>query len=113
LGLTRSFTAYLHFNKTMLVSNSGTLLATDATNTYVKITGATSATRGIIAPLSFTAALGNSACTDIVIDSFSWSPSLTVKTVNGQYCDSALCMQGGTRLINPDGKFTLSVARPD
>jgi hypothetical protein len=78
----------------------------------VEFSETTTATSGVFKQLPFIAALGNDSCTDITIDSFWWTPSLTVTKKDGQFCLTDLCYQGGTRLFNSDGKFSLSAPRP-
>lgn len=113
-GVERTWNAIIRFNKTLLVPKDPTVTSAILGNDrIVQYTGKTLATQGTLQPLAFVAALGSDSCTPITIDSFWWNtPNLYVTKQNGQFCLAELCTQGGTRFFNPDGKFTLSVARP-
>jgi hypothetical protein len=120
LNLNRAFTVKISFNKTMLVPNgppAGGTIGTptvNGNNLVVPYTARSSSTQGVIAELPFIAALGDDSCTAITIESFTWNaPSISVTLVNGEFCDTGLCKQGGTRLINPDTQLTLSAAQPN
>jgi hypothetical protein len=114
-GINRTFTAVLRFNKTLLVPDGlGTIIGTQGDYLVVQYTGTSTSTQGVLANLPFIAALGDSVCTTVTIDTFYWStPNISVTRQNGQFCLSGLCTQGGTRLFNPEGKVTMSVARPN
>jgi hypothetical protein len=115
-NVSRDFTAVLRFNKTLLVPGAGFASSTVRGNDLiVTYNGTTNNTTGVIANLDFIAALGNDSCTFITIDSFAWRPAsaIQVTATDGRFCLSNLCQQGGTRLIDPDGKFSLGMATPN
>ena len=115
-GISRTFTAKLRFNKTLLVPDPGSFVSmqVQGSDLVVEYSGTTSATNGIISNLPFTAALGNDTCTTVSIDSFAWStPNITVTTQNGNFCLDSLCKQGGTRLVDPEGKVAMAQPVPN
>ena len=118
--VSRTFTAIISFNKTLLVPNGsptgGTLVSSvvQGNRLAVEYTGASKITKGILENLPFIAALGDDTCTTVTIDTFYWgTPNISVTTRDGNFCLTGLCTQGGTRLINPNGAVTLSTARPN
>jgi len=119
--INRKFTAVISFNKTLLIPDGaptgGTMnMAVGTTDNVVTYTANTMATMpgSVIASLPFIAALGNDSCTGITLQSFVWNaPGITVTLQNGKFCDSDLCQQGGTRLINPDGTVSISAPKPN
>jgi hypothetical protein len=113
LGVSRTWNARLHFNKSLLIPNQKPIFdSTFGDTRFVGYSETTQATQGVFKELPFTAALGDSICTGITIDSFWWTPSLTVTKKGGEFCLTNLCVQGGTRLFNSDGRFSLSAPRP-
>ncbi len=115
-GITRKFTAVLRFDKTLLVPDAGSYVSAVINGDDVVVTynGSSDSTVGILSNLPFTAALGDDSCTTVTIDTFYWStPNITVTKRNGSFCLSGLCKQGGTRLIDPDAKVTMSAATPN
>jgi len=122
-GPVRSFTAVISFNKTLLIptgppSDPGATMSMSvgSTDNVVTYTDATSQTAAgsVIANLPFIAALGNDSCTAVTIQSFKWAANnISVTLQDGKFCDTDLCQQGGTRLIDPDGTVSISAPRPN
>jgi len=110
----RTYTVRLRFNKTLLVPDGGASSAVvQGSDLVVQYSGQTNISQGVIQNIPFIAALGDDSCTTITIDTFYWStPNISVTRRNGNFCLSDLCKQGGTRLIDPEGKVTLS-AKPN
>jgi hypothetical protein len=114
LGVTRTWHAKLRFNKTLLIPNQQPVSSVNVGNDrIVEFSETTQSVQGIFKQLPFTAALGTDSCTAVTIDSFWWTPSLTVTKQNGSFCLTDLCIEGGsTRFFDPDGRFNLSAPRP-
>ena len=115
-SISRKYTAVLRVNKTLLVPDAGSFVSTSVQgdDLVITYTGTTDSTTGKLQDLQFTAALGDDSCTTVGIDNFSWStPNITVTTQNGNFCLSGLCLQGGTRLIAPEAKVSMSAPRPN
>jgi|GEM_PF-2535008 len=111
------FTAKIAFNRTLLIPAPGSFTAMSVKGDSLIVTyqgtGAANPP-GLLMNLPFTAALGDDSCTPVTIDSFAWNvPNIAVTVQNGSFCLTGLCYQGGTRLIDPNGKVTLSAAQPN
>jgi len=115
------FTVKIAFNKTLLIPNGAPAGGSTGTITETKdslivtYSGTGTPTAGtVLLNLPFTAALGDDSCTLVTIDSFAWSvPNITVTDSNGNFCLTNLCYQGGTRLIDPTGKVSISSPVPN
>ncbi len=113
------FTAKIAFNKTLLIPEAppgGSIITTSVGDSlFVIYTGSGSANvPNLLMNLPFTAALGDDSCTVVTIDSFAWNaPNISVTTQNGNFCLTDLCYQGGTRLIDPTGKVSMSEPVPN
>ncbi|MDP4198981.1 MAG: T9SS type A sorting domain-containing protein [Bacteroidota bacterium] len=111
----KTWTATIAYNPTMLVPDPNGPTFSSTTPGIVTYTGTSSATTGMLQDLQFIAALGDSICTPVTIQSFTWSaPGISVTMQNGNFCLTGLCTQGGTRLIDPNQtQFSLSAPRPN
>jgi hypothetical protein len=101
LGKARRFTAAIRFNASLLIPGPDMPvgIVRDGERS-ITIEGEWDGTSGILANLSFTAALGDSEATPIVIDRFLWNDNgSTALTSNGLFRLLDLCREGGLRLI--------------
>lgn len=112
----RNFTATLRFNRTLLVPQGATPTGTVSGNQRtVSISGVRPAglVAGEIARLEFSAALGDSDVTPIVMESFVWTDGNAVSTTHdGLFRLAGVCTEGGPRLIGT-GAAGLKAVRPN
>lgn len=111
-----NFTAKLSFNTTLLIPDF--VFSNDYTSSGIRsvtISGTALKDTGLLKDLQFTACLGNSICTDLVIDTVIWESSNNIKTTteNGTFCISNICPEGGVRLINPNASIGISKISPN
>ena len=118
LSNAKNYTATISFNKNLLKPAGNTPQGIINGNMRtITISGIrNNDTLGVLKELEFTALLGDEACTDITIDSFTWTDgNATATTSNGQFCLSELCQAGGaTRLVSAGGtQFMLYQVKPN
>ncbi|HEY3875742.1 MAG TPA: T9SS type A sorting domain-containing protein, partial [Candidatus Kapabacteria bacterium] len=116
LGTTRSFTAVLSFNSTLLIPQQPFASKVLKPNGDLAVTynGSTNTVNGTIYSPTFLAALGDDSCTDVIIDTFFWdTPNISVNRVPGQFCLTNICIQGGPQLIDPNGTVSISAPKPN
>ena len=103
----------VRFNKTMLLPVEDTPFGRVEDNEQViDLEGA--ATDTIIANLKLRAALGNSECTDITFDNFSWGcGNVQVESVKGKLCTKGICKEPTARLFDETQQRLLKVPNPN
>ena len=110
------FTAVISFNPTILIPNFA------FTNSQVlpkmrtiSIEGVATNASGLLKDLPFTVCLGNSVCTDIIIDTLIWQSNSHIKTEteNGTFCITNICPEGGVRLIDPNSSVGFTKISPN
>jgi hypothetical protein len=112
-----NYTATISFNKNLLKPTGATPVGTiNGSRRSITISGTRSDTLGVLKEMSFTALLGDSACTDITLDIFTWTDGNATATTGGtEFCLAELCKAGGsTRLVSAGGgEFMLMQSRPN
>lgn len=106
----------IRFNKTLLAPLAPLPKGVEVVNDRViEITDTSSLhSSGVLRELPFLAGLGNDSCTDVTIDLFEYqNENVSVLTESGVFCLGNLCYQGGTRLIDPNAKISLSQSFPN
>ncbi|MBS1911927.1 MAG: hypothetical protein JST22_08080 [Bacteroidetes bacterium] len=113
----RSFTATLHFDASMLLPAADMPPGTVTQGMRViTINGNRPAglVTGELARLAFTAMLGDSAATEVVLDHFAWlDGSWDVETANGRFTLTGYCTNGGERLLEVTAGAGLKSVRPN
>ena len=110
------FTAVISFNPTILIPDfvftNSQILPKMRT---ISIEGEAVNDTGLLKDLPFTACLGNSVCTDIIIDTLIWQSNshITTETENGTFCISNICPEGGVRLIDPNSSVGFTKISPN
>ena len=110
------FTAVISFNPTILIPDFAFTNSQDLPKMRtISIEGEAVNDTGLLKDLPFTACLGNSVCTDIIIDTLIWQSNshITTETENGTFCISNICPEGGIRLIDPNNKAALLSLTPN
>jgi hypothetical protein len=113
---TKNYTAVISFNKNLLKPTGNTPAGViSGERRVITIDGTRGDTLGVLKELQFIAMLGNTACTDISIDSFTWTDgNATATTSSGEFCLAELCRAGGeTRLIGSSTQFMLYQSKPN
>ncbi len=103
------------FNKNLLMpagaSDIGRIDAADPSRRIISVEGRYIPDDPLLAQLDFTALLGDSVCTALEIVSFEWfDATVSTATIDGDFCLTGLCEEGGTRLIHSNGSLALRVA---
>jgi hypothetical protein len=114
-GQARVFFARIRFNATLLAPNEtpDNDVITNGERT-IEVSGSISTPGGVMKMMSYTTALGNSKCTDLIIDTVIWK-NINVETTrdNGRFCLTNVCPEGGDRLLNPDGSTQILSVHPN
>jgi hypothetical protein len=114
-GQTREFSAKIRFNATLLSPNEtpDNDIITNGERT-IEVSGNISAPNGVMKMMNYTAALGNTKCTDLIIDTVIWK-NIKVETIldNGKFCLTNVCPEGGDRLLNPNGNTQIISIHPN
>jgi hypothetical protein len=96
-----SFTAKISMNSTLL-KPTFTPVSQEIKDDIrtIEISGSVSDTSGKLTDLWFIAALGDSECTPIIIDTLIWvNSNCTTQKQKGIFCLKGICKEGGTRLF--------------
>ncbi|MFA6233174.1 MAG: choice-of-anchor D domain-containing protein [Bacteroidota bacterium] len=114
---TTGFRAGLRFNATLLVpvypTPAGTLENGERTILLDQLPAITDE-QGVLAHLTFIAALGNAEGTPLVIENpIAVGGDVTVTSVPGYFLLTGLCQEGGTRLFDATGQIVLRQNRPN
>jgi hypothetical protein len=111
------YTMSVHFNRSLLVPT--TSLSFDSLTPFLRFVtfGNTLNIAGTITELpgiEFTATLGDTSATPIVIDSFTWG-KFPIEYIghNGLFILADICYQGGERLTDTKGLVNISVPNPN
>jgi len=111
------YTMSVHFNRSLLVPT--TSLSFDSLTPFLRFVtfGNSLNIAGTITQLpgiEFTATLGDTAATPIVIDSFTWG-KFPIEYIghNGLFTLADICYQGGERLTDTKGLINISVPNPN
>ncbi len=113
------YTAWLRFNKTVLLPiGSFANLGKDETERFISVSGTladnSTIEKGILGEVEFSAALGDSHCTVIHLDSVVWDKDIDVHTIDGLFCLSDFCETNGfvRLLIVDENLFFYNVPNP-
>jgi hypothetical protein len=106
------FYSEISFNKTILLPTDSTPMGITGTNTRkIILTGGINDTLFL---MNFLVSLGDAEETLMTIDSISFTNVRTnITKRNGTFRLMDVCHEGGARLINPEGKLQLLLARPN
>jgi hypothetical protein len=111
-----NFTAKISFDGTVLVPDDISIPFThDGNMKSIIITGKRTDTIGVIYTLYLHAALGDSACVDIVIDSLYWDSYRYVEVITKKstVCLTNICQADGNRFYLESGELRLEQNRPN
>ena len=109
------FKAKISYNSSLLFPINGLLPGTQTGGIEtIEISGPVTDSVGTLYNMHFTAALGNAECTEMSIDTMIWQDAMVnVSMVNGQFCLTNVCHEGGSRLINTNQNIKLMEAKPN
>jgi hypothetical protein len=114
-GQTREFSARIRFNATLLAPNEtpDNDIITNGERT-IEVSGSISTPSGVMKMMNYTTALGNSKCTDLIIDTVIWKNiNVEITKENGKFCLTNVCPEGGDRLLNPNGSTQILSVHPN
>ncbi len=107
-----SFKVKIAYNKTVLFPLNKIPTSSDANTEIIELEGTTIS--DLLDSLKFFVTLGNSAYSDIEMESFEWNcDKVEVKTLNGRVNIQNICKEGGSRLLDFSSKLYLSDINPN
>jgi hypothetical protein len=111
----KTWDAKITFNGTVLLPTGSTPKGTlIGDKRRIDISGALTDTIGVLYNMKFVTALGVAECSDMVIDEMNWHDGVVVaQFINGVFCLSDICHQGGPRLLNSSGETFLFDCKPN
>lgn len=109
------YNLYLRINKSVMLPDDINIVNSENNDEKIlKINGVLKDTTGLLAEIPFTAALGEKACSDVIIDSVTWGTvPVDVFIINGVFCLSDICPAGGTRLFSMKNSIELTQNFPN
>ncbi len=114
----KDFKGKIRFNKTLLLpaDATDTTLPAVTDGNYQEIEFTFTADEHSSRELAFTAALGNSECTDIEFDVFAFSSEcekIKINAENGKFCLDGICKEAGSRLYKQTQRLNLMQNMPN
>ncbi len=109
-----AFEATVEMNRTLLkptgIPESNNII--DGGKRRINLSGVWNLPDGILYNMEFTAALGDSVCTDMKITRFRWLNGLSkVSLISGRFCLVDVCYEGGPRLFEDSNELSLAAVQ--